>query len=224
MNIFDGYHRKTANNEAVTENPNLDFNWGLAITNFSENKAQDFMVQIDKQKPINQEHRKNMDKSSHGNVVVDAIKDISTSEFATKIKDSDAELKFDGLTKKSILAPAIEECYIKELTNKLQIKNIAKHIAEFMDFIIGLYVNEFIVDVEETKKSSFINNKNIFAGYIAMSEKVYNDSNWEDKIEEALSKVDFSKNNEFWNSIKLSDSDISKSTRKNLYDYFSDLI
>jgi hypothetical protein len=223
-NLVDGQHRKVATSLAIEKQPNLDFNWMLVIINYSEIKAQKYMVEINKQQKMKQEHIKNLDASTLGNNVVDVIKDINASEFATKIKDSDDELKHGGLTKKSILSIAIEEVYKKELTNRLQVRNIAKHIANVMDFIMGLYVNEFIVNVEETKKSSFINNKNIFAGYIALSEKVYNDNNWENKIEEALSKVDFSKNNEFWNSIKLSDSDISKSTRKNLYDYFSDLV
>jgi hypothetical protein len=223
-NLVDGQHRKIANSLAIEKQPNLDFNWMLVIINYSEIKAKKYMVEINKQQKMKVEHIKNLDDSTLGNNIVDAIKDISVSEFATKIKDSDDELKHGGLTKKSILSIAIEEVYKKELTNRLQVRNIAKHIANVMDFIMGLYVNEFIVNVEETKKSSFINNKNIFAGYIALSEKVYNDNNWENKIEEALSKVDFSKNNEFWNSIKLSDSDISKSTRKNLYDYFSDLV
>lgn len=52
MNIFDGFHRKTANQLAIIKNPDLQFNWKLTITNFTEQKAQDFMVQINKQTPI----------------------------------------------------------------------------------------------------------------------------------------------------------------------------
>jgi hypothetical protein len=221
MNIFDGYHRKTANSLSISENPELDFNWGLAITNFSEKKAQDFMVQIDKQKPIRQEHTKAMDTSSLGNSVVNAILDIDTSEFATQIRELDSELKFGGLTKKSILAISIEECYADKLTNKLQVKPIAKHITNVIDYIIGMNVEEFIVHPNETRENSYINHKNMFAGYVALSEKLFGDKNWEDTIEKVIDNVDFKINNSFWKDIGLTDTEMSKSTRKNLYKFFT---
>jgi len=223
INIFDGYHRKTANNLAIAENPNLDFNWGLAITNFSEKKAQDFMVQIDKQKPIKQEHTKAMDTTSLGNLVVDALKDDNT-EFATKIKNSDAELKFNGLTKKSILALAIEENYSNVLVDRTKIRPIAKHIGNVMDHIIGLNANEFIKNPEKTKKDSYINHKNMFLGYIALSQKLFGVRDWEDKIEQVLSKVDFSKTNKYWkDDIGFTDEDMKKVSRNHLYNFFRDL-
>ena len=49
INIFDGYHRKTANSLALEINPDLQFTWSVIITHFSEKQAHDFMVQIDKQ-------------------------------------------------------------------------------------------------------------------------------------------------------------------------------
>lgn len=229
LNIFDGYHRTTGNslyvNDILAEDPNAEipFNWGLAITNFSEKKAQDFMVQIDKQKPIRQEHVKAMDTSSLGNSVVNAILDVSTSEFATQIRELESELKFGGMTSKSILSTSIEEVYKDKLQNKVFVKPIANHIANVMDYILGLYVDEFIVHPEETRQISFINHKNIFAGYIALSERLYNDKDWEEKVEEAMQKVDFSINNKTWNDIKLIDTEMSKTTRKNLYKLFRDL-
>lgn len=225
LNIFDGYHRLTANSLAITKNADLEFNWGLVVTNFSEKKTQEFMVQINEQKPMKQEHIKSMDASSLGNIVVDAIRD-TDSEFATKIKDSDGELKFGGLTKKSILATSIEECYNDKLENRLQAKPIAKHIANVMDYIMGLKIEEFIVKPEETKKVSYINHKNMFVGYVALSERLFGLKNWEDKIEEVLSKIDFSKNNDFWNDNGIADNetDLKKKDRDGLYKYFRNLV
>ena len=127
LNIFDGYHRKTASSQAIAINPELNFNWGLVITNFSESKTLEFMTQINEQKPMKKEHTKNLDSSVLGNVIVDAIRDIKTSEFAQNIKESDAELKFGGFTKKLTLSISIEECYGDKLTNKLQTRPIKPH-------------------------------------------------------------------------------------------------
>jgi len=226
LNIFDGYHRKTASSMAVlkarSQNEELDFNWGLVITNFSEKKTQEFMVQINEQKPMRQEHIKSLDTSKLGNIVVDVIKDIDTSEFALTIKDSDAELKFGGLAKKSTLALAIEECYKEKLTSRLQAKPIAKHISNVMDCIIGLHVEEFIEHPDASQ--TYINHKNMFAGYIALSERLYGVKDWEDLLEEILNQIDFSVKNSFWKDIGISDSDMKKSTRNNLYKFFQKLV
>lgn len=222
INVFDGYHRKTANSLAIQKNPELDFNWGLVITNYSEKKTQEFMVQINEQKPMRQEHIKALDTSKLGNIVVDTIRDIDTSEFAQTIKDSDAELKFSGLTKKSTLALAIEECYKDKLTNRLQAKPIARHISNVIDYIIGLHVEEFIERPDASQ--SYISHKNMFAGYVALSEKLYGVKNWEDILEEILNQIDFSSKNSFWKDIGLLEVDMKKSTRNNLYKFFSKLV
>ena len=223
LNIFDGYHRKTSSSNAIAKNPDLNFNWGLVITNFSEKKTQEFMVQINEQKPMRQEHIKALDTSKLGNIVVNSIRDIDTSEFAQNIKESDAELKFSGMTKKSTLAISIEETYKEKLT-RLQVKPIAKHIANVLDCIIGLHVEEFIVHPEETQKVSYINHKNMFAGYVALSEKLYGDKDWENKLEQTLDKIDFNIDNDFWKDNKLTDQDMSKTTRNALYKLFRSVL
>lgn len=215
-NMVDGQHRKVANSLAIEKNPDLDFNWILVITNYSEIKAQEYMVEINKQQKMKPEHIKSLDISSYGNLVVDTIKDIPTCEFATTIRDSDAELKFGGLTKKSILATAIEDNY--KITNRLQVKPIAEHIAKIMDYILGLYIKEFIINPEETKELSYINNKNMFYGYVALSKVVYEDKDWENSIEEIMNLINFNKNNQIWDNIKIEVD--NKTLRKNLYSYF----
>jgi len=65
----------------------------------------------------------------------------------------------------------------------------------------------------------------MFAGYIALSERLYGVKKWEDILEEILDKIDFSIENPFWDDIKLSkESDMKKSTRNNLYKFFQKLI
>jgi len=223
LNIFDGYHRMTASSIFVTKSEKaISFNWGLVITNFSEKKTQEFMVQINEQKPMRQEHIKALDTSKLGNIVSDAIRDIDTSEFAQNIKDSSAELKFSGLVRKSLLATSIEECYKDKLTNRLQAKPIARHIAQVMDYIIGLNLEAFIVNPDPTH--SYIAHSNMFAGYVALSERLYDVNGWEDILEEVIDRIDFNVENVFWKDIGLLETDMKKSTRNNLYKFFYKLV
>ena len=219
-NIVDGMHRKVGNSIAINKNPNLSFNFILIVTNYSEAKAQKQMTQINKQKPMKIEHIKNLDNSTMGNVIVDVISDIKTSEFAEMIRDSDAELEYGGFAKKNTLSTSIEECYKSELTNKLQVKQIASHVANVIDYVIALRVDDFIKHPEETKKTSYINHKNMFIGYVALSAKVYKDPNWEIKVEETLNKIDFNISNPFWKDNDILDHDVKKSSRNSFYKLF----
>ena len=223
-NLVDGMHRKVGNSLALAINPDLQFNWLLVVINYSEVRAQKYMVEINKQQKMKQEHVDNMDTSNLGNIVVDNIKDIDNAEFSGHIKDSDKELEHGGMVKKSTLATSIEECYKDKLTNKIEAKKIAKHIANVVDYVIGLHAEEFIEHSEATKKESYINHKNMFAGYVALSERLYEVKDWEDLLEEILNQIDFSVKNSFWKDIGISDSDMKKSTRNNLYKFFQKLV
>jgi len=223
ITCFDGYHRKTANSKAQNKNPDLVFNWKLGITNYPEPKAKKFMTQINKQKPIKNEHIKNIDETNNENVIVNNIINNSNSELADKIKESDAELKFSGLTKKSILSLAIEEQYEEFLNTKIYNIEISDWIVDFTNYLMGLYSNEFLFNVEKTKKISYINHRNMFIGYIALSRKLYKQEDWKSKTVKIMNSIDFSIENNVWKDIRINDNILNKTSRKELYKLFKEV-
>ena len=185
MDIFDGFHRKTANTLAIMQNPDLDFNWELIITNLTEKKAKEFMVQINKQTPIKKEYVKTLDKSLFENLTVDFLLDNDAFELAEEIKTHNQELNYSGFTTKAILAEAIKDNYdIDRLHDKKSARRIAEWLVEFFNRI-----SEFI------KKGDYSSNRFIFYGYIALSRKLYNTKHWEDKLTHVFENFDFSKEN-----------------------------
>jgi len=224
MNIFDGYHRFVSNSLAILKNPNMDYNWKIAITNMSETKARSFMVQINKQKAIKQEHVENMNPNKAENVVIDFIKDIygdfpdmivDTNELIYE-KDHKTKKSFKGLTKTSILAVAIKECFNQELEIKSNTKLIANHISNVINYIIGLNLEKFT-----TSKHPIMTSKNIFIGYIALSEKTYNNDDWKEEVKTTLNNIDFSETNQLWKDIGLlNPKDATKPLREKLYKIF----
>jgi len=220
ITCFDGYHRKAANSKAMNINNELQFNWKLGVTNYPEPKAKKFMIQINKQKPIKIEHIRNIDETRNENVIVNNIINNSNSELADKIKDSDAELKHDGLTKKSILSLAIEEQYKEFLTTKINNIEISNWIVEFTNHLMGLYTNEFLFNVDKIKKISYINHKNMFMGYIALSRKLYKQDDWKNKTKKIMESVDFSIDNDIWKSIKINEDNLNKTSKNELYNIF----
>lgn len=222
INIFDGYHRKTANSLALEENPDLQFTWSIIFTNFTEKQAHDYMVQIDKQKPIKKEYIQQMDYNLPENLVVDSIIDDRLSELGKVIKDDDSYIKLNrALTKKSIIATAVKENYAEMLQSSYNIREVANWIVKFTDYLMGFYTEEFIINPYEVKKTSYINHKNIFYGYIAMSASLYGDENWKERLKEKMDSLDFSIGNSLWREVGLHVSgDANKATRNKLYSLF----
>lgn len=222
INLVDGFHRKTASSLAVETNPNLNFNWQITFTFLSEKAAHDYMSQKDKQKPMRKEWIKQMDYTLPENLCVDAIIDDKLSELAKVMKDSDEYIKFEkALTKKSIVATAIKEKYAEQIKISSNIRSTARWIVEVTDYLMGLYTDEFIVKPYEVKKTSYINNKNMFYGYIALSAKLQGNKNWKELLKQKMELIDFSKQASTWREIGLSDDkDVNKSTRNKIYNLF----
>ena len=228
INIVDGFHRKTASSLVLEINPDLQFNWQVTFTFLSEKDAHDYMRQKDKQKPIKREWIEQKDYSRPENLVIDVIMDDRLSELAKVTKDDDQYIKLNrALTKKSIIAEAIKECYADDLKTSINIRKIGKWIVEFTDYLMGTYDGEFIANPYTIKETSLINNKNMFYGYIALSKQLQGNSNWEELMKQKIESIDFSIDNKLWKDMALSNNknkDAGKSLRNKLYKLFTEEI
>ena len=209
MNIFDGFHRKTANQLVLLKNPEIQFNWKLAITNFTEQKAQDYMVQINKQTPMKKEYIRTLDKSKLENLVVDLMIDNPIFELSDKIKVTDKELKFGGYTKKEILSLAISEIYGDILTTKMQAQKIAKWLVDFFNYISQWF-----------DKDNYTTHKYIFYSYISLSRKVFEKEEWQNIIDSIISSFDFSNSNGEITFLSHLSGNLNKVTKEKLYNIF----
>lgn len=224
INTFDGQHRLSGNALALSKNPNLEFIWPIKITNFTEIKAHDFMTQINKQTPIDIDILKTKDYSKNENLVVDKIMD-SKGDLADVTKDKDSFVKSDrGLTTKSILAEAIKDNYGDQLDSAFQRDEIANWIVEFSNYLMGIYSEEFIIDPYEVKKTSYINNLNMFYGYIALSSALKDNKDWKNILKQKIESIDFSADNPIWREIGIiKENKINKTSRKKLYKLFKEV-
>ena len=226
INIVDGFHRKTASSLVLEINPNIQFNWQVTFTFLSEKDAHDYMRQKDKQKPIKREWIEQKDYSRSENLVIDVIMDDRLSELAKVMKDDDQYIKLNrALTKKSIISEAIKECYTEDLKTSINIRKIGKWIVEFTDYLMGTYAEEFIANPYTIKETSFINNKNMFYGYIALSKQLQGNSKWEELMKQKIESIDFNISNKLWKDIGLLNNrnkDVSKVLRNKLYKLFTE--
>jgi len=225
INIFDGMHRKSANALTIDKNPDIQFVWPLKVTNFSEIKTHDFMTQINKQSPIDVSVLSTKDYSKNENLVLDKIMD-SKGDLASVAKDKSEFIKSDrGLTTKSILAEAIKDNYKDQLESAMNRDTIASWIVEFTNYLMGVFSEEFIVNPYETKKVSYINNLNMFYGYIALSAALKDNKDWKDILKQKISSIDFSVENPMWRDFGIIKESkiINKTTKNKLYKLFREV-
>jgi len=223
LNTFDGQNRKEGNAKALKENPNLNFNWGLVITNFSEIKTHAYMTQINKQTPISEESLEPKDYSKNENRVVDAIMDLN-GELSKATKDTDDYIKSNrGLTTKGILAQAIIDNYTEQIELSYNISDVARWIGDFTDYLMGIYIDEFLINPYSIKDTSMINHKKMFFGYIALSSILQNESNWRELLKQKMESIDFNIDNPIWRTIGVNNNrDTNKATRNKLYHLFKE--
>ena len=223
INTFDGQHRLSGNSIAISENPDLEFVWPIKITNFTEIKTHDFMTQINKQSPIKLDVIKTKDYSKPENLVLDKIMD-SRGDLANVTKDTDAFVKSDrGLVTKVILTKAIKDNY-NDLDSAMQRDEVASWIVEFTNYLMGIYSEEFIIDPYEIKKTSYINNLNMFYGYIALSAQLKDNKDWKTILKQKIESIDFNINSPMWREIGIiKENKINKTTRNKLYKFFKEV-
>jgi len=224
LNLLDGAHRNASNSVALSKNPELQFIWPIKISNFTEIKAHNFMVQIDRQTPIPKDVISIKDYSKNENLVLDKIID-SRGDLSNVTKDTDAFVKSDrGLVSKPIIAEAIKDNYNDQLDSAMQRDEIANWIVEFTNYLMGVYSEEFIVNPYETKKTSYINNLNMFYGYIAFSSILKDNNDWKEILKQKINSIDFSIDNPMWRDLGIiKENKIGKPTKNKLYKLFKEV-
>ena len=225
LNIWDGQHRKSASALVLIENSDIDFTWPIDITNLSEIETHNAMVQVNKQTPIREEVIAPKDYSKNENLVLDKIVD-SRGDLSNVTKDTDSFVKSDrGLTTKSILAEAIKDNYKDQLESAMNRDTIASWIVGFTNYLMGVFSEEFIVNPYETKKVSYINNLNMFYGYIALSAALKDNKDWKDILKQKISSIDFSVENPMWRDFGIIKESkiINKTTKNKLYKLFREV-
>lgn len=233
INVVDGQHRKEANSLAVAHakdnNEEFDITWGLTIYSVSEVKAHAIMVQINKQTPMSEEWLETKDYTKAGNRVLSVMKDERSNLFDI-MKETDKHiLNNQALVKKSNISEAIEEQYSDLLyddkgeQDKDGIRVVGRWLAEFFDYMIKLYSFEFKEEPYKVKEFSFINWKNTFYGYVALSRVLMGKDNWKDLFKEKMKSLDLKNTNDVWQNLgMLNTKDANATLRKKLYTLFKE--
>ena len=193
INIIDGFHRNLANIKALAENPNIDTVWEIRFTNWTVDKANNFIEQEDKRNKIDKRYMYSVIATDKwGNKVVKFLNN-SDSDIAGRISASISLLKSGvALTLSDLMSDAIDELWT--LKNNMEAKNLSEWLVEFFDYLLGTYHDEFT----RYEQPTVIKYPAMFIGYVTLAHKIEGNTDWKSKLKCTIDSIDFSKDNTAW--------------------------
>ena len=101
FDLIDGFHRYSAITELLLENPDIEFNFGIWIMNFDENKSCRFIAQEDKRNKINKTYTKSLDALNGDNFssrIVKVLNENNNSPFKGKLtRYNNSNINYDDV-------------------------------------------------------------------------------------------------------------------------------
>ena len=150
FDLIDGFHRYSAITELLLENPDIEFNFGIWIMNFDENKSCRFIAQEDKRNKINKTYTKSLDALNGDNFssrIIQVLNENNNSPFKGKLtRYNDSNINYDDVV---ITINDNFKCSTRMEANRLS-ENIIKSFEILEDdniAITNLNSNEIIVSL-----------------------------------------------------------------------------
>ena len=219
--IIDGYHRYCVCINIMQQDPTFKFGfYYLRIVNFTEEEAQQFIVQEDKHTPINREHIKTLDVEDISARVSKYIQDygtVKTNLLYHKFAIKDKELELDKYCLFSTISHPLKVYFDINSKDISEVNEIRDMVLRGLNHIISLFPKEF-KEVKKSQESSVVTSNGIFVLYLAILKELFElgyhrqieitDANkLENSLTKIVNKIDFSFNNPIWQKLKIVDKD-----------------
>lgn len=226
MAILDGYHRINGLLKALRIRPNINFEFTVQVCNYGTPKAKRLQLQIAKATPISQ-NRKIQLEENYSNMVVDKLNAESDLRDRISIGKNPSGLD-EMLISYDKLSHYIDKNF--KMGSKKEARIVGNFLVEFFNELIGIYQDDFVTNMPESRKYTLVNNSRMFAGYVLLASKMYYKGIDIEELEDILSQVDFSRNNNIvWVGNGLVQGDkktltTNKNTDKSIERYFDETI
>lgn len=195
LDLLDGYHRCMASQNALQMNPELNFNFAVLITNYSTKRAQQYQAQLAKATPISRTRIQELEANRPSDTIVQQLR--TESDLKGRISQTN---RIHSLNKElvsyNVLADSIDEQF--HINTMVETADVGDYLVEFFNFLIGSYPEEFIENIEETRKNSLINDNNMFVGYVTLARKMFEADDKARNVRKYIKDIDFSRSNPMW--------------------------
>lgn len=222
IDIIDGYHRIKASELALSEKPDIQFEFDLKILNLTVDRAAAYLAQISKGERMSEVKRRSMAKDTNVDFVMDELN--SKSELRDRIS------KKEGLTtsRKELvtyltLSDAIEKNF--KLNDKKSQFDTSDYLIEFFDTLLSYYEDEFTNNYSDTKKTSLMADNNMFAGYVVLASRMKDNDIAPRKVRNYIDGINFSKDNPQWTELDILDEKgrLTRNARVGIENFFTEI-
>lgn len=185
IDILDGFHRSLGMIKALSQNPNINYNTGVMITNFDVPTANSFIRQEDHRNKINARHIKANNVENLFNEIVKQLNTNLKSEIRGKITSDIAVLKSSlAYTLTDIMSDSLEILFKKEVKTRRDMSKLSSYLIEFYNEVYGINYDGF--DKQNMNSYAF---GNMFVVYNCIAKKLHNNNNWVDELENIIDKL-----------------------------------
>lgn len=224
ISITDGFHRITGARNALQQNPELEFNFAVLITNYNTRKTQQYMAQISKSNPVSKTRIQELEATRFSDNVVQQLKE--ESELKGRISQTNRIHSLNReLCSYNVLADSIDEEFTME--TKLEALDVGDYLVSFFDYLIGSFPEQFIHNVAETRKESLMVENSMFVGYIVLARRLYEQEIKANKVVNIIKEIDFNRDNDVWKQIGVVDEKgnltETNKARKAIKQYFEEI-
>lgn len=222
IDIVDGYHRIMASQLALSEKPDIKFEFDLKILNLTVDRAAKYLAQISKGERISEVKRRSMGKDSPADEVVNEL--MVKSELKDRIpkKENLSTIKKELVTYNT-LVNSIDKNF--DLRRKVDFYETCDYLIEYFNSLLGYYEEDFTSNYQLTKETSLINDNNMFAGYILLASKM-KDKNVEARyVKKYIEKISFNKDNPLWIELDVLDEKgrLTRNAKSGIEKYFAEI-
>ena len=165
-----------------------------------------------------------MEDKSRANGVIQLLK--SESELRGRISSRKGRVNAESgeLVNYLTLSNAIDRNF--KMKTKPEEYEVAGYLAQFFEYLFGLYPEEF-GDVKNRTKQSLIYYNKMFAGYVALAAKMQKENIEIRELAPFMKKIDFSRSNPIWEKLGIVDDNgvITKNAKEEkIENYFIGLL
>lgn len=200
--IMDGYHRVNGILKALTINPDLKFQFPVQFTQLSVAEACDFQNQIAKATPISKNRRIQLAQEKYSDTVVNRLNLVSDLKDKISLSKSVSNLD-EMLISYGKLSELIDKHF--DIRSTRDATKVGDFLIDFFNELIGIYVDDFVINMPKSRDYTLVNNARMFPGYILLASKMYNEQLDVSELEGILKQIDFSRDNNLWIKEKVLD-------------------
>lgn len=223
LDIVDGFHRIKGSQNALRINPELSFSFGVIITNYSTKRAQQYQAQLAKATPISKVRIQQLEANRLADTVVQQLQD--ESDLQGRISQTNRVHRIGNeLVTYNVLADTIEEVFNME--TRADAADVGDYLVDFFNYLLDGFKEEFIDNPDKYRKTSLINDNNMFVGYIVLASRMFEKGIKPRKVVNIIRNIDFSKDNTLWQHLGVLDENKKINTvkaRQALKKYFSEI-